>query len=82
LLLLPSIEPYRIDAEGEVAWADAKGRIGINLSHMPVKARRKYAEWLDVLHSQLEFRTLSEEASQMQTMTVLIAVSLRRSVDG
>ena len=61
---LPSIEPFRIGAEGEVAWADAEGRIGINLSHMPVEARRKYCEWLDVLHSQLEFRRLTEEASQ------------------
>lgn len=61
---LPSIEPYRIDAEGEIAWADAEGRIGIKLSHMPAEARRKYAEWIDVLHSQLEFRRFTEETSQ------------------
>ena len=61
---LPSIEPYRIDAEGEIVWADAEGRIGIKLSHMPAEARRKYGEWLGVLHSQLEFRRLTEEANQ------------------
>jgi len=61
---LPSIDPYRIEARGEVAWTDAEGRMGIKLSHMPDEARRKYAEWLDVLHAQLEFRRLSEEASQ------------------
>jgi CheY-like chemotaxis protein len=61
---LPSIEPYSIEAKGEVAWADAEGRIGIKLSEMPAEARRKYAEWLDVLHAQLEFRRLTEEASQ------------------
>jgi CheY-like chemotaxis protein len=61
---LPSIEPYRIAAEGEIAWTDAEGRMGIKLSHMPAKARRKYAEWLDVLHGQHEFRRLTDEASQ------------------
>ena len=61
---LPSIDPYRIDAEGEIVWADAEGRIGVKLSHMPEEARRKYAEWLDVLHSQHEFRRLTEEVSQ------------------
>ena len=61
---LPSIEPYRIEAKGEVAWADAEGRVGIKLSHMPEEARRKYAEWLEVLHAQHEFRRLTEEASQ------------------
>lgn len=61
---LPSIEPYHIEAKGEVAWSDAEGRIGIKLSHMPEEARRKYAEWLDVLHSQHEFVRLTEEASQ------------------
>jgi len=63
---LPSIDPYRIDAEGEVAWIDAEGRLGIKLLHMPAEARRKYAEWLDVLHAQLEFRRLTEEASQVK----------------
>lgn len=61
---LPSIEPYRVEARGEVAWSDAEGRIGIKLSHMPEEARRKYAEWLDVLHAQHEFRRLTEEGSQ------------------
>jgi CheY-like chemotaxis protein len=61
---LPSIDPYRIDAEGEIAWTDAEGRMGIKLSHMPTEARRKYAEWLDVLHSQHEFLRLTEEANQ------------------
>jgi len=59
---LPSIDPYRIAAEGEIAWTDAEGRMGIKLSHMPVEARGKYAEWLDVLHGQHEFRRLTEEA--------------------
>jgi len=59
---LPSIEPYRIEAKGEVVWADAEGRMGIKLSHMPEEARRRYTEWLDVLHAQHEFRRLSEEA--------------------
>jgi len=61
---LPSIDPYPVDAEGEIAWTDAEGRIGIKLSHMPAETRRKYDEWLDVLHSQHEFRRRTEEASQ------------------
>jgi len=61
---LPSIEPFRVEAKGEVAWADAEGRMGINLSHMPAEARRRYLEWLEVLHSQHEFRRGTEEASR------------------
>ena len=61
---LPSIEPYRIEARGEIAWCDADGRIGIKIVHMPEEARRRYGEWLDVLHSQLEFRKLIQEVSQ------------------
>jgi len=41
---LPSIEPYRMEAKGEVAWADAEGHIGIKLSHMSEEARRRYGE--------------------------------------
>jgi len=59
---LPSINPYRIAAEGEIAWTDAEGRTGIKLSHMPAEARRKYSEWLEVLHSQHEFRKPTENA--------------------
>lgn len=59
---LPSIDPYRIAAKGQVAWSDAEGRMGIKLSYMPVEARGKYTEWLKVLHSQHEFRKLTEEA--------------------
>jgi len=66
---LPSIEPYRIEARGEVVWADAEGRTGIKLSHMPEEARRRYTEWLDVLHAQHEFRRLTEEAKPTQALT-------------
>jgi len=62
---LPSIEPYRIEAKGEVVWADAEGRMGIKLSHMSAEPRRKYTEWLDVLHAQHEFRRLTEEAEAL-----------------
>jgi len=65
---LPSIDPYRIDAEGEIAWTDAEGRMGVKLSHMPDKARGKYTEWLDVLHGQHEFRRLTEEAKATQAL--------------
>jgi len=66
---LPSIEPYRIEARGEIAWCDADGRIGIKIVHMPGEARRKYDEWLDVLHSQLEFRRLTDEANRGKPRT-------------
>jgi CheY-like chemotaxis protein len=56
---LPSIDPYHIEATGEVIWTDARGRVGIKLLSMPSEARRKYTEWLDVLRGQLEFRRLS-----------------------
>ena len=39
---LPSIDPYRIEAKGEVVWADAEGRMGIKLLQMPDEARRRY----------------------------------------
>ncbi len=63
---LPSVEPYRIEVKGEVAWADAEGRVGIKFSHLPEEARRRYAKWLDVLHSQDEFRRLTEVRSQLK----------------
>ena len=55
--LLERVLSYRI-------FPDAEGRMGIKLAHMPAEARRKYAEWLDVLHAQHEFRRLPEDASQ------------------
>lgn len=60
---LPSIQPYRIEAAGEVVWTDAQGRMGIKLSHMPLEARQRYTAWLDVLYSQHELRRLNEEAN-------------------
>ena len=66
---LPSIDPYRIAAEGEIAWTDAEGRMGIRLTHMPVEARGKYTEWLDVLHGQHELRRLTEEASRCEPLS-------------
>jgi CheY-like chemotaxis protein len=59
---LPSIDPYRIEAVGEVVWTDAQGRMGIKLSHMPLEARQRYTAWLDVLYSQHELRRLNQEA--------------------
>jgi CheY-like chemotaxis protein len=59
---LPSIDPYRIEAIGEVVWTDAQGRMGIKLSHMPLEARQRYTAWLNILHSQHELRRLNEEA--------------------
>jgi hypothetical protein len=59
---LPSIDPYRIDAIGEVVWTDAQGRLGIKLCHMPLEARQRYTAWLDVLYAQHELRRLNEEA--------------------
>jgi len=67
---LPSIDPYRIDAKGEIAWTDAEGRMGIKLSLMPAEARRKYQEWLEVLHGQHEFRRLTEEAECINASTM------------
>jgi CheY-like chemotaxis protein len=58
---LPSIEPYLIEAKGEIAWGDADGRIGVKISHMPADACRRYEEWLDVLDAQLEFRRFTED---------------------
>ncbi len=60
---LPSIDPYRIEAIGEVVWTDAQGRMGIKLSHMPLEARQRYTAWLDVLYAQHELRRLNEEAN-------------------
>jgi hypothetical protein len=65
---LPSIDPYRVAAEGEIAWSDAEGRMGIKLSLMPAEARRKYREWLEVLHGQHEFRRLTEEAKATRAL--------------
>jgi CheY-like chemotaxis protein len=61
---LPSIEPFHIEAKGEIAWSDEDGRVGIKSLRMTPEARRKYGEWLDVLHSQLEFRRLGNEAKR------------------
>ena len=44
--LLPGTE-LEFDAEGEVAWADARGNAGIRLVNMPEPARRDLRLWLE-----------------------------------
>lgn len=66
---LPSIEPYRIEAKGEVAWRDAEGRTGIKLVYLAGDARRRYMEWLNVLRAQLDFRRLTEERPPTQSIS-------------
>jgi CheY-like chemotaxis protein len=67
---LPSIDPYPIEAKGEVIWTDAQGRMGIKLTHMPDNARQRYTEWVGVLHAQHELRRLTEEARATQAVTL------------
>ena len=53
---LPSIDPFPMDVEGDVAWADALGRAGVKFRYLSAEPRRKYSEWLAVLRGQQEFR--------------------------
>jgi CheY-like chemotaxis protein len=56
---LPSIEPYPVEANGQIIWIDPKGCVGIKLVRMSLEAHRRYQEWLSVLHGQFEFRRFS-----------------------
>lgn len=58
---VPSIDPYRIDAKGEVVWSDGAGLIGVRFLYMADRARRQLLSWLEQLHAQMELREGAED---------------------
>lgn len=61
---VPSIDPYQVEAKGEVVWSDGAGLIGVRFFYMGDESRRHLLGWLEQLHGQLELREGAEEPSQ------------------
>ncbi|HLK32694.1 MAG TPA: PilZ domain-containing protein [Terriglobales bacterium] len=51
---LPSIEPYTVQAKGDVVWGDRAGLAGIRFLYMGDESRRHLQDWLSQLHAQTE----------------------------
>jgi CheY-like chemotaxis protein len=57
---LPSIEPFKVQAKGEVIWGDGGGLAGVRFLYMGDESRRNLLDWLSQLHGQMELQELSE----------------------
>jgi CheY-like chemotaxis protein len=57
---LPSIEPFKVQAKGEVIWGDGGGLAGVRFLYMGDESRRNLLDWLSQLHAQMELQELSE----------------------
>jgi CheY-like chemotaxis protein len=51
---LPSLEPFMVQAKGEVVWGDTAGLAGIRFLYMGEDSRRPLQEWLGQLYAQME----------------------------
>ena len=58
---VPSIDPYRVEAKGEVVWSDGAGLIGVRFFYMGDESRRHLLDWLQQLHGQSELREGPED---------------------
>jgi hypothetical protein len=59
---LPSIEPFTVQAKGELIWGDGRGLAGIRFLYMGDDSRRHLADWLNQLHAQMELHGEGETA--------------------
>ena len=59
--VLPSIDPFTVQAKGEVVWGDTGGLVGIRFLYMGEDSRRRLQDWLSQLYAQLELHEAGEE---------------------
>ncbi|MGE5204810.1 MAG: PilZ domain-containing protein [Chlamydiota bacterium] len=53
---LPSIEPFKLQAKGEVVWGDPGGLLGVRFLYMGEESRQRLMEWLGQLYAQVELQ--------------------------
>jgi len=58
---LPSLEPFPVEAKGEVVWGDTGGLVGIRFLYMGEDSRRHLQEWLSQLYAQMELHEERKE---------------------
>ncbi|HEU5337458.1 MAG TPA: PilZ domain-containing protein [Terriglobales bacterium] len=61
---VPSIEPFTVQAKGEVVWGDRSGLIGARFLYMSEESRQRLQEWLDQLYARLALQGMEEEAQR------------------
>ena len=60
---VPSIEPFTVQAKGDVVWGEGGGLAGIRFLYMGDQARRQLQDWLGQLHAQMELHEPSQVAA-------------------
>lgn len=58
---VPSIEPFTVQAKGEVVWRDSSGLIGARFLYMSEESRQRLQEWLDQLYAQFALQGMEDE---------------------
>ncbi|HKU20084.1 MAG TPA: PilZ domain-containing protein [Terriglobales bacterium] len=58
---LPSLEPFPVEAKGEVVWGDTGGLVGIRFLYMGEESRQHLQEWLSQLYAQMELHEERKE---------------------
>ena len=57
---VPSIEPFTVQAKGEVVWRDRTGLFGARFLYMNEESRQRLQEWLNQLYAQLALQGIEE----------------------
>jgi CheY-like chemotaxis protein len=60
---LPSLEPFTVQAKGELVWGDTAGLVGVRFLYMGEDSRQRLQQWLGQLYAQLELHA-GQEPSQ------------------
>jgi DNA-binding response OmpR family regulator len=61
---LPSIEPFKVQAKGEVIWGDTGGLLGVRFLYMGEESRQRLLEWLGQLYAQVELQEAGSEPGE------------------
>ena len=61
---LPSLEPFTVQAKGEVVWGDTGGLLGIRFLYMGEDSQQRLQDWLTHLYAQMELHGAGEEARE------------------
>lgn len=62
--VLPSLEPFTVQAKGEVVWADTGGLLGIRFLYMGGDSLRRLQDWLNQLYAQMQLHGAGEELAR------------------
>lgn len=57
---LPSLEPFTVQAKGEVVWGDTGGLLGIRFLYMGEDSQQQLQDWLTQLYAQMELHGAGE----------------------